>query len=209
MACQSCPGAARWTLSTCTTPTTAWARCCSTSAQRGSRCAAAHSSTTFLWPPAQQCLCDSVSRGRQQAASPPGVLLQVRHVAANPLQRSSLGAALDVSKYNCVMVLFDQLWVDTDNDDTNGLESLDEPSVLRLDSLVMVAQVCSAVPAEPRVALPSRDSCTPYLHQCACGRSVQNPRASGCVAAAQHAQAAPRGCQGQPCHQLCVPEGRH
>lgn len=69
------------------------------------------------------------------------MLSQVRHVAANPLQRSSLAAALDVSTFRCALVLCDELWVDPDNNDANGLDSLDEPSVLRLDSLVMVAQV--------------------------------------------------------------------
>lgn len=69
------------------------------------------------------------------------VRLQVRHVAANPLQRSSLAAALDVRAFRCAVVLCDELWVDPDNNDANGLDSLDEPSVLRLDSLVMVAQV--------------------------------------------------------------------
>jgi hypothetical protein len=66
---------------------------------------------------------------------------QVRHVTANPLQRSSLAGALDVSLFRCALVLCDELWVDPDNNDANGLDSLDEPCVLRLDSLVMVAQV--------------------------------------------------------------------
>jgi hypothetical protein len=35
--------------------------------------------------------------------------------------------------------------VDPDNNEANGLDSLDEPSVLRLDSLVMVAQVGGTV----------------------------------------------------------------
>jgi hypothetical protein len=69
----------------------------------------------------------------------------VRHVTANPLQRSSLAAVLDVSVFRCALVLCDELWVDPDNNDANGLDSLDEPSVLRLDSLVMVAQVRSLI----------------------------------------------------------------
>jgi hypothetical protein len=68
-------------------------------------------------------------------------LAQVRHLTANPLQRSSLASALDVSLFRCALVLCDELWVDPDNNDANGLDSLDEPSVLRLDSMVMVAQV--------------------------------------------------------------------
>jgi hypothetical protein len=71
------------------------------------------------------------------AVSPP----QVRHVLADPLQRSSLAGALDVSQFRCAVVLCDESWVDPDNNEANGLDSLDEPSVLRLDSLVMVAQV--------------------------------------------------------------------
>lgn len=65
----------------------------------------------------------------------------MRHVTANPLQRSSLADALDVSTCRCALVLCDELWVDPDANEANGLDSLDEPSVLRLDSLVMVAQV--------------------------------------------------------------------
>lgn len=66
---------------------------------------------------------------------------QVRHVTADPLQRSSLSTALDVAAFRCCLVLCDEAWVDPDANDANGLDTLDEPSVLRLDSLVMVAQV--------------------------------------------------------------------
>jgi hypothetical protein len=38
-------------------------------------------------------------------------------------------------------VLCDEQWVDPDLDDTNGIASIDEPDVLRLDALVMVTQV--------------------------------------------------------------------
>ena len=38
-------------------------------------------------------------------------------------------------------MLCDELWVDPDQNDNNGTDALDEPSVLRLDSLVMVVQV--------------------------------------------------------------------
>lgn len=67
--------------------------------------------------------------------------MQVRHVSANPLLRSSLAAKLDMAAFRCALVLCDELWVDPDKDDANGIDSLDEPSVLRLDSLVMVAQL--------------------------------------------------------------------
>lgn len=66
---------------------------------------------------------------------------QVHHVNANPLQRSSLAAKLDMSTFRCALVLCDELWVDPDSYDGNGIDSLDEPSVLRLDSLVMVTQL--------------------------------------------------------------------
>jgi hypothetical protein len=65
----------------------------------------------------------------------------VHHVNANPLQRSSLAAKLDMSTFRCALVLCDELWVDPDSYDGNGIDSLDEPSVLRLDSLVMVTQL--------------------------------------------------------------------
>lgn len=38
-------------------------------------------------------------------------------------------------------MLCDEQWVDADLDESNGIDSMDEPSVLRLDSLVMVTQV--------------------------------------------------------------------
>lgn len=67
--------------------------------------------------------------------------LQVRHVYANPLQRSSLASKLDMSTFRCAVVLCDELWVDPDSNDTNGIEGIDEPSVLRQDALVMVTQL--------------------------------------------------------------------
>ncbi len=62
------------------------------------------------------------------------------HVQADPLQRLEL-ATLDLSKFKCAIVLCDERWLDPDNDDLNGIDTLDEPSVLRLDSLMMVVQV--------------------------------------------------------------------
>ena len=38
-------------------------------------------------------------------------------------------------------MLCDEHWVDPDMDESNGIDSIDEPSVLRLDALVMVTQV--------------------------------------------------------------------
>ncbi|KAF6266640.1 hypothetical protein COO60DRAFT_7439 [Scenedesmus sp. NREL 46B-D3] len=67
--------------------------------------------------------------------------IKVHHVNANPLLRSSMAAKLDMSTFRCALVLCDELWVDPDSYDGNGIDSLDEPSVLRLDSLVMVAQL--------------------------------------------------------------------
>lgn len=69
------------------------------------------------------------------------LVLQVCHVIANPLQRSSLASKLDMSTFRCAVVLCDELWVDPDSNDSNGIDGVDEPSVLRLDSLVMVTQL--------------------------------------------------------------------
>jgi hypothetical protein len=38
-------------------------------------------------------------------------------------------------------VLCDEHWVDPDHDESNGIESTDEPSMLRLDALMMTVQV--------------------------------------------------------------------
>ncbi|KAF8072953.1 hypothetical protein HT031_000613 [Scenedesmus sp. PABB004] len=68
--------------------------------------------------------------------------IQVRHVQANPLVRSSIAAKLDVTGFRCAMVLCDELWVDHDGNEANGIDGdVDAPSVLRMDSLVMVAQL--------------------------------------------------------------------
>lgn len=64
----------------------------------------------------------------------------VRHVQLDPLQRSQM-TKLDLSSFRCAIVLCDELWVDPDNDDSNGIDTIDEPSVLRLDALVMVVQL--------------------------------------------------------------------
>ncbi len=65
---------------------------------------------------------------------------QVHHIRADPLLRGPL-SKIDLSDFRCAMVLCDEQWVDADLDETNGIDNLDEPSVLRLDSLAMVVQV--------------------------------------------------------------------
>jgi len=50
-------------------------------------------------------------------------------------------------RYRCALVLCDEQWADPDMDETNGIHATDEPSVLRLDSLVMVVQVRRAAQA--------------------------------------------------------------
>lgn len=66
--------------------------------------------------------------------------VNVSHVMADPLQRTQL-ARIDITNISCAIVLCDERWVDPDMDDSNGVDSLDERDVLRLDSLVMVVQL--------------------------------------------------------------------
>jgi len=71
---------------------------------------------------------------------------QARHVQADPLQRAQLEAALgtiqsSMSEFKCAVVLCDHQWLDPDRDDANGLGSVDAPSVLRIDALIMTVQV--------------------------------------------------------------------
>lgn len=66
--------------------------------------------------------------------------LQVSHVFADPLQRVQL-AALPLARFRAAIVLADAKWTDPDMDDSNGIDSIDQPSVLRQDSLMVMVQV--------------------------------------------------------------------
>lgn len=50
-------------------------------------------------------------------------------------------ARIDLSSFKCAIVLCDEHWIDPDHEDANGIESTDEPSMLRLDALMMTVQV--------------------------------------------------------------------
>jgi hypothetical protein len=43
---------------------------------------------------------------------------------------------------SAAIVLADAVWADPDGDDRNGIDSIDQPSVLRQDSLMVMVQVC-------------------------------------------------------------------
>lgn len=62
------------------------------------------------------------------------------HVQADPLQRSQL-AALPLARFRAAVVLADERWVDPDMDDSNGIDSIDQPSLLRQDALMVMVQV--------------------------------------------------------------------
>lgn len=66
--------------------------------------------------------------------------LQLSHVMADPVQRAEM-SHVDLSEFKCAIVLCDERWMDPDMDDTNGIDTLDQPSVLRLDATMMVVQV--------------------------------------------------------------------
>ncbi|KIZ07098.1 hypothetical protein MNEG_0853 [Monoraphidium neglectum] len=66
--------------------------------------------------------------------------VKVSHVKMDPLQRNQV-ARLDLSSFKCAIVLCDEHWVDPDHDESNGIESTDEPSMLRLDALMMTVQL--------------------------------------------------------------------
>lgn len=65
---------------------------------------------------------------------------QVSHVLADPLQRSQL-AALPLGRFRAALVLADERWVDPDLDESNGIDAIDQPSVLRQDALMVMVQV--------------------------------------------------------------------
>ena len=48
---------------------------------------------------------------------------------------------LDVKRYQCAIVLCDALWLDPDADDLNGIESNEKRDFLRLDAMIMMAQL--------------------------------------------------------------------
>jgi hypothetical protein len=64
----------------------------------------------------------------------------VSHVQADPLQRVQL-AKLPLSRFRAALVLADERWADPDGDDSNGIDGIDEPSVLRQDALMVMVQV--------------------------------------------------------------------
>eukprot|EP00775_Hariotina_reticulata_P003585 gene3585-3850_t len=53
--------------------------------------------------------------------------VRVSHVLADPLQRSQL-ALLPLSRFRAALVLADERWSDPDGDDSNGIDSIDQPS---------------------------------------------------------------------------------
>ncbi|KAG2488904.1 hypothetical protein HYH03_012534 [Edaphochlamys debaryana] len=67
--------------------------------------------------------------------------ITVRHLKADPLQRSEMAAHVDVTQLKAALVLCDERWVDPDLDQTNGVDSLCQADMLRLDSLVMMVQL--------------------------------------------------------------------
>ena len=48
---------------------------------------------------------------------------------------------LDVRRYKCAIVLCDALWLDPDADDLNGIEVNEKRDFLRLDAMIMMAQL--------------------------------------------------------------------
>lgn len=48
---------------------------------------------------------------------------------------------LDVKRYKCAIVLCDALWLDPDADDLNGIEVNEKRDFLRLDAMIMMAQL--------------------------------------------------------------------
>ncbi|GBF91919.1 hypothetical protein Rsub_04643 [Raphidocelis subcapitata] len=69
--------------------------------------------------------------------------IKAHHIRADPLQRGKLRLALGklLPQFHCALVLCDHSWLDPDRDDANGLGSVDAPSVLRIDSLIMTVQL--------------------------------------------------------------------
>jgi hypothetical protein len=80
--------------------------------------------------------------------------IKVSHVALDPLQRSQL-AGLPLGRFRTAVVLADERWVDADGDESNGIDGVDQPSVLRQDSLMVMVQV-----QQGAGALRSRSTCT-------------------------------------------------
>ncbi|WIA22303.1 hypothetical protein OEZ85_004619 [Tetradesmus obliquus] len=66
--------------------------------------------------------------------------VKVSHVYADPLQRNQL-AALPLARFRAAIVLADAVWADPDGDERNGIDSIDQPSVLRQDSLMVMVQL--------------------------------------------------------------------
>jgi hypothetical protein len=58
------------------------------------------------------------------------------HVNGSPLKKKHL-SRLDMSKFDCVMVLCDEKWIDPDENMTNGYDDINtQGDLLRLESVV-------------------------------------------------------------------------
>ncbi|KAG2488131.1 hypothetical protein HYH03_013277 [Edaphochlamys debaryana] len=66
--------------------------------------------------------------------------ITVRHLRGDPLQRSEMGALVDVTQLKAALVLCDERWVDPDLND-NDEDVLCQGDMLRLDSLIMMVQL--------------------------------------------------------------------
>lgn len=67
--------------------------------------------------------------------------IRVQHVKADPLDISALRRHVDLSRVDCAVVLCDVRWMDPDENDWNGMDMMDLPAFLRLDSLAMMVQL--------------------------------------------------------------------
>lgn len=67
--------------------------------------------------------------------------LKISHVRVDVLNAEALSMAVDLSRVDCAIVLCDQHWLDANDNANDGVDSLDAPAFLRLDSLTLNVQL--------------------------------------------------------------------
>eukprot|EP00878_Enallax_costatus_P037607 GHUV01042494.1.p1 GENE.GHUV01042494.1~~GHUV01042494.1.p1 ORF type:complete len:301 (+),score=77.35 GHUV01042494.1:33-935(+) len=100
----------------------------------GSSCLPAGSEIVFINSHPPDTTLGALLRGKTLSN------VKVSHVQADPLQRHQL-AALPLSRFRAAVVLADERWIDPDMDDSNGIDSIDQPSLLRQDALMVMVQL--------------------------------------------------------------------
>ena len=68
-------------------------------------------------------------------------MLMCHSMQGNPLAAETFESLVNMAEYSCAVCLCDRLWVDPDNDSSNGVDFMEEKDMLRLDSMLLLVQL--------------------------------------------------------------------